>query len=97
MFYNTAKEWNKLDINIKFQWVNKIKDAVFILAYGSKQDFIFTKSFFPNTLDLNMVYMYQNAFQPDFVSYLNKIFFYKLRHILSLWHKFTAQKDGAIL
>ncbi|EKG15282.1 Peptidase M10 metallopeptidase [Macrophomina phaseolina MS6] len=86
-----AERWNKMDIGIQFKWVDKLDDAAFALAYGADGGSTLCKGFFPNSRDLNTLFVYQRAFKAGFVNNMENMFLHELGHILGLRHEFANQ------
>ena len=55
------------------------------------------RGFFPNTEDLNTLFVYKRAFDADTVNFQSNIFAHELGHILGLRHEFAPQEGGAVL
>ena len=54
--------WNTAAIGVTFEWVADAKDATFVLCHGGSQGTVLASAFFPNSNDLNFVYIYTYAF-----------------------------------
>lgn len=91
-----ALQWNSLDIGVTFQWVSKLEDAAFVLAYGGDEGSVLARAFFPNSDDLSTLFVYQKAFEPTYSPYQTNIFLHELGHVLGLRHEFAAQEGGAV-
>ncbi|MCJ1425707.1 hypothetical protein MMC29_003607 [Sticta canariensis] len=52
------------------------------------------QAFFPNTEDLNTVFVYKRAYDPDTVNYQANIFSHELGHALGLRHEFAPQETN---
>lgn len=94
MLNKAATEWNGLKLGVDFEWVSKLEDAAFVLAYGGDGGSTLARAFFPNSNDLNVVYVYQKAFEPGNVNYMKNIFLHELGHVLGLRHEFAPEKEG---
>ncbi|KAL4987895.1 hypothetical protein BDW68DRAFT_177374 [Aspergillus falconensis] len=90
---DAAQEWNKLDLGIKFKWVEKIEDASFVLSYAGNQGDVLAEAFFPNEDDLSYLNVYLAAFQPGTVQCLKNIFLHELGHVLGFRHEFAAELE----
>jgi hypothetical protein len=91
-----AVKWNSLRIGVTFRWVSKLEDAAFVLAYGGDQGTVLARAFFPNSNNLNTLFVYQKAFDPVYSQYQANIFLHELGHVLGLRHEFAAQEGGAV-
>jgi len=94
--YDAANKWNSLNVGVQFKWVSNLQDAEFVLAYGGDQGNTLAMAFFPNTNDLNTLYVYKRAFDPDTINFQPNIFEHELGHALGLRHEFAAQEGGAV-
>jgi hypothetical protein len=94
--YEAAEKWNSLKVGVKFHYVSHLDDAAFVLAYGGDGGSTLAKGFFPNSNDLNTVFVYQRAFQAGMANNMTNIFLHELGHVLGLRHEFAAQEGGAI-
>ncbi|KAM6513681.1 hypothetical protein FALCPG4_016055 [Fusarium falciforme] len=94
--YEAAEKWNSLKVGVKFHYVANPEDAAFVLAYGGDAGSTLAKAFFPNSNDLNTVFVYQRAFQAGMVNNMTNVFLHELGHVLGLRHEFAAQEGGAI-
>ncbi|KJJ32698.1 hypothetical protein AFLA70_611g000430 [Aspergillus flavus AF70] len=88
-----ADEWNKLELGVQLKWVAKIEDAAFVLSFAGNQDGVLAEAFFPNEKDLNVLNVYNAAFQPGTVQYLKNIFLHELGHVLGLRHEFAPELE----
>jgi len=84
-----AEEWNKFKIGVTFEYVSLAKDANFVLSHGGSKGTVLASSYFPNNKDLNFVYVYSFAFQPDWKPFLWKVFTHELGHVIGLRHEFA--------
>jgi len=91
-----AIQWNSLNIGVTFKWVSKLEDAAFVLAYGGDGGSVLARAFFPNSNDLNTLFVYQRAFDTGISPYQTNIFLHELGHVLGLRHEFAAQEGGAV-
>ncbi|KAH8588336.1 hypothetical protein B0O99DRAFT_525216 [Bisporella sp. PMI_857] len=91
-----AIQWNSLNIGVTFKWVSKLEDAAFVLAYGGDGGTTLAKAFFPNSNDLNTMFVYQRAFDAGISPYQTNIFLHELGHVLGLRHEFAALEGGAV-
>jgi len=91
-----AIQWNSLSIGVTFKWVTKLEDAAFVLAYGGDKGSTLARAFFPNSSDLNTLFVYQKAFDAGISPYQTNIFLHELGHVLGLRHEFAAQEGGAV-
>ena len=55
------------------------------------------RGFFPNTEDLNTLFVYKRAFDTDTVNFQSNIFAHELGHILGLRHEFAPQEGDTVL
>ncbi len=55
------------------------------------------RAFFPNTKDLNTMFVYKRAFDQDTVNFQVNIFAHELGHVLGFRHEFAPQEGGAVL
>ncbi|CAI7614490.1 unnamed protein product [Penicillium pancosmium] len=94
MLKKAGDEWNKLQLGVSFEWVSKIEDAAFVLAYGGDANSTLARGFFPNEQDLNMLYVYKGAFEPGRINYMKNIFLHELGHVLGLRHEFAPEREG---
>ncbi|KAL4746979.1 hypothetical protein BDW72DRAFT_183813 [Aspergillus terricola var. indicus] len=90
---DAADEWNKLDLGVKFKWVEKIEQASFVLSYAGNQGNVLAEAFFPNENDLSCLNVYSAAFQPGTVQYLKNIFLHELGHVLGFRHEFAPELE----
>ncbi|CBF73949.1 predicted protein [Aspergillus nidulans FGSC A4] len=90
---DAADEWNKLDLGVKFKWVEKIEHASFVLSYAGNQGNVLAEAFFPNEDDLSYLNVYSAAFQPGTVQYLKNIFLHELGHVLGFRHEFAPELE----
>ncbi|KAL2864779.1 Metalloprotease [Aspergillus lucknowensis] len=89
-----ANEWNSLDLGVRFEWVEKIEDAAFVLCFAEERSpGTLAEAFFPNDLDLNNLNVYPAAFRPGTVQYLKNIFLHELGHVLGLRHEFAPERE----
>lgn len=84
-----AEEWNKLNIGVTFEFVPLAKDANFVLSHGGNKGTVLASAYFPNNKDLNFVYVYSFAFQPDWKPFLWRVFTHELGHVIGLRHEFA--------
>jgi len=91
-----AIQWNSLNVGVTFKWVSKLEDAAFVLAYGGDQGSVLARAFFPNSKDLNTLFVYRRAFDAAISPYQTNIFLHELGHVLGLRHEFAAQEGGAV-
>ncbi|KAB8077436.1 hypothetical protein BDV29DRAFT_168183 [Aspergillus leporis] len=88
-----ADEWNALELGVQFKWVADIEDAAFVLSYAGEQGGVLAAAFFPNDLDLNVLNVYETAFQAPNVQYLKNIFLHELGHVLGFRHEFAPELE----
>jgi hypothetical protein len=91
-----AIQWNSLNIGVTFKWVTKLEDAAFVLAYGGDSGSVLARAFFPNSNDLNTLFVYKKAFETGISPYQTNIFLHELGHVLGLRHEFAALEGGAV-
>ncbi|KAJ5294880.1 hypothetical protein N7508_009701 [Penicillium antarcticum] len=94
-----ANEWNTLELGVKFEWVQNIEDAAFVLTYAKDPiPGVLASAFFPNSVDLNVLNVYADAFEEGTVQYLKNIFLHELGHVLGFRHEFAPEfETGANL
>ncbi|EXJ53315.1 uncharacterized protein A1O5_13437 [Cladophialophora psammophila CBS 110553] len=95
-----AEEWNRKAVGVTFNWVDKLEDANFVLAYGGNLGDVVAEAYFPNQKDLNIVYVYKRGFDDDTKPELHKFFLHELGHVLGLRHEFAPELEtntGAVL
>jgi len=90
-----ATTWNSLNLGVTFKWVGTLEDACFVLGYGGDGGDTLARAFFPNSRDLNNMYVYRKAFQSGYVNYLHNVFLHELGHVLGLRHEFALEREGA--
>lgn len=90
-----ALEWNRHDVGVHFRWVGKLEDAAFVLAYGGDKGGVLASAYFPNSNDLNTVYVYKRGFDADTKSDMWRFFLHELGHVLGLRHEFAMNIDPA--
>ncbi|KAF7679589.1 catalytic domain-containingprotein [Alternaria burnsii] len=90
-----ATTWNSLNLGVTFKWVGVLEDACFVLGYGGNGGDTLARAFFPNSKDLNNMYVYLKAFQSGYVNYLYNVFLHELGHVLGLRHEFAPEREGA--
>ena len=95
--WEAAKLWNAANIGVQFKWVDKWEDAEFALAYGGSNGDTLAMAFFPNTDDLNTLFVYSRAFDNDAINYQANIFAHELGHVLGLRHEFAKQEGDAVI
>ncbi|KAG6983169.1 hypothetical protein FocnCong_v006352 [Fusarium oxysporum f. sp. conglutinans] len=89
-----ADEWNKADVGVTFEWVEDPKDATFILAHGPRNPGVLASAFFPNHKDLNIMFVYADAFATKaWKNSMWKVFMHELGHVLGLRHEFALDED----
>lgn len=88
-----ALEWNSHDVGVQFKWVGALEDAAFVLAYGGTDDDTVAAAYFPNSKDLNTVYVYKRAFKADIKADMWRFFLHELGHVLGLRHEFSMDPD----
>jgi len=84
-----ALEWNGHNVGVQFKWVGKLEDAAFVLAYGGDKGGVLASAYFPNSNDLNTVYVYKRGFDPDTKANMSRFFLHELGHVLGLRHEFA--------
>jgi hypothetical protein len=98
-----AEIWNAGRVGVTFQWVSKVEDAAFVLAYGGELSTVLASAFFPSSHDLKTMWVYQHGFDKTertskrgtFSNYgiMKNVFLHELGHVLGLRHEF-AMKPG---
>ncbi|KAK5081127.1 hypothetical protein LTR70_009143 [Exophiala xenobiotica] len=96
-----AKLWSSSNIGVKFNWVPKIDDAAFVLAYGGPKSTVLASAFFPSNSPLDVMYVYQYGFDKTeqiskrgkFTNYgiMKNVFLHELGHVLGLRHEFAME------
>ncbi|RFN43883.1 putative matrix metalloproteinase-11 protein [Fusarium flagelliforme] len=98
-----AQAWNDANIGVTFEWVPEAKDATFVLTHGGAMGSVLAEAFFPNSQDLNYVFVYSYAFTKDWKKSMSNVFAHELGHVLGLRHEFaigdvrdrmTASREG---
>lgn len=95
--YEATNMWNELELGVRFEWVGKLDDAEFVLAYGGDADGTLARAFFPNDEDLNTMFVYKRAFDADTVNYMANIFAHETGHVLGLRHEFAPEEGDDVL
>ena len=91
---NAAAEiWNSFDVGVTFEWVDRLEDAAFVLAYGGDKDSVLASAFFPNEDPFSTVFVYLGAFKPGSINFQKEIFLHELGHVLGLRHEFSMEID----
>ncbi|KAH7130718.1 matrix metallo proteinase-11 [Dendryphion nanum] len=98
-----AKVWNAARVGVTFNWVPKVDDAAFALAYGGKLDTVLASAFFPSGKPLETLYVYEHGFDKTertskrgtFTNYsiLKNVFLHELGHVLGLRHEFALKPE----
>ena len=60
-----AEKWNSANVGVTFEWVPLAKDATFVLCHGGSQGTVLASAFFPNSNDLNYVFVYTYGFNKN--------------------------------
>lgn len=94
--WDAVKIWNSHNVGVQFKWVGNLNDAAFVLAYGGDGGSTLARAFFPNSDNLNTIFVYKKAFEPAFINYMVNIFLHELGHVLGLRHEFADQEGGAV-
>ncbi|KAF4985119.1 hypothetical protein FDECE_16806, partial [Fusarium decemcellulare] len=90
----TADEWNKANVGVAFEWVTDAKEATFILAHGPRNPGVLASAFFPNNKDLNILFVYADAFATNaWKRSMWKVFVHELGYVLGLRHEFALEED----
>ncbi|KAL2826196.1 hypothetical protein BJY01DRAFT_229849 [Aspergillus pseudoustus] len=91
---DAADKWNKLNLGVKFKWVEKLEEATFVLSYAGNQGTVLAEAFFPNENDLSYLNVYSASFEPGTVQFLTNIFLHELGHVLGFRHEFAPELEG---
>ena len=86
-----TRRWNELSLGVSFEWVEALEDATFVLAYGGNAGSTLARAFFPNDNGLNVVYIYQKAFEEGNINFMANFFLHELGHVLGLRHEFAPE------
>ncbi|KAJ5110375.1 hypothetical protein N7532_000910 [Penicillium argentinense] len=86
-----AMKWNSLSLGVKFKWVSRLEDAAFVLGYGGDQGPTCARAFFPNSNDINPIYVYKRAFEAGLINNMDGFFLHELGHVLGLHHEFAPE------
>lgn len=89
-----AEAWNNADVGIRFEYVPYAKYANFVICHQGKREGTLARGYFPNDNDLNFLYVYSLAFEPQWKPHLWKVLTHELGHILGLRHEFAMQEQG---
>ena len=84
-----ADKWNEANVGVTFEYVALAKDANFVICHGGSMGSVLASVYFPDADDLNFVYVYSHAFQPEWKSNLWKVLTHELGHVLGLRHEFA--------
>ena len=84
-----AEKWNEANVGVTFEHVALAKDANFVICHGGSLGTVLASAYFPNPDDLNFVFVYSFAFQPDWKPNLWKVLTHELGHVLGLRHEFA--------
>ena len=68
-----------------------------LVRLGADDGGTLARAFFPNTKDLNTVFVYKRAYDRDTVNFQANIFAHELGHVLGFRHEFAPQEGGAVL
>lgn len=90
--YLATKAWNALNVGVTFEWVALAKDATFVLCHAEEQGNVLASAFFPNSKDLNYLYVFPKAFQ-EWKQSMWKVFTHELGHVLGLRHEFAMDPE----
>jgi hypothetical protein len=93
--WEAAQQWNSYDLGVTFAWVGKLEDATFVLEYGGKKGTVLASAFFPNSLPLNTMFVYELALssKDKYRGMLKNIFLHELGHTLGLRHEFALDPE----
>ncbi|KAM6504694.1 hypothetical protein FSOLCH5_015195 [Fusarium solani] len=89
-----AEQWNRANIGVTFQWVPLAKDATFVVCHGGAMGNVLASAFFPNSNDLNYLFVYSAAFRRGWRNNMWNVFVHELGHVLGLRHEFAIEKEG---
>ncbi|KAL9618292.1 MAG: hypothetical protein Q9160_007003 [Pyrenula sp. 1 TL-2023] len=84
-----AEKWNEAKVGVRFEFVALAKDANFVICHGGEKGTVLASAYFPNGKDLNYVFVYSFAFDPDWKPNLWKVLTHELGHVLGLRHEFA--------
>eukprot|EP01111_Echinosteliopsis_oligospora_P000588 TRINITY_DN10647_c0_g1_i1.p1 TRINITY_DN10647_c0_g1~~TRINITY_DN10647_c0_g1_i1.p1 ORF type:complete len:312 (-),score=73.36 TRINITY_DN10647_c0_g1_i1:55-939(-) len=89
-----ASEWNKLNLGVRFEYVDDPSTANFVLVHGGDQGSTLAMAYFPNPRSLNYVYVYTAAYKaPGWKPNMWKVFCHELGHVLGLRHEFALERE----
>lgn len=89
-----AKTWNEAGVGVTFEWVALAKDATFVLCHGGAKGGVLASAFFPNSNDLDYLFVYSSAFRTSWKPHMWKVFLHELGHVLGLRHEFAIEREG---
>ncbi|PNP78487.1 hypothetical protein FNYG_08173 [Fusarium nygamai] len=89
-----AEHWNRANIGVTFQWVPLAKDATFVVCHGGAMGSVLASAFFPNSNDLNYLFICSAAFRRGWRNNMWNVFLHELGHVLGLRHEFAIEKEG---
>lgn len=106
-----AAIWNAAKVGVTFKWVPRVEDAAFVLAYGGELSTVLASAFFPGSVELETMYVYQFGFDKTertskrgkFTNYgiMKNVFLHELGHVLGLRHEFAMKPEtfegGAVI
>ncbi|KAL8792755.1 MAG: hypothetical protein Q9195_004642 [Heterodermia aff. obscurata] len=92
-----AQKWNEANVGVTFEHVHLAKDANFVICHGGDAGTVLASAYFPNPNDLNFVYVYTYAFQPNWKPNLWKVLTHELGHVLGLRHEFAMDPKRSLL
>ena len=97
MLWKAAMKWNAAEVGVKFQWVTKLVDCAFVLRFNKRRGGTLARAFFPNTQDVNVMWVFATAFKGKYVNFLDAVFEHEVGHVLGLRHEFAEREGDATM